>query len=56
MPFGVLDFERPNLRVFLFLTPPEPAVSKTDNANDDENDSDYSCWFHGANATAVAGR
>jgi len=56
MTFGVLDFKRPKLRVFLFLSPTQAAVGEADNANDDENDADYSSWFHGADATAVVGR
>ena len=56
MTFGVLDLDRPQLSVFLFLSPTQAAVSEADKANDDENDADYSSWFHGANATAVAGR
>ena len=53
MIFGVLDFNRPKLGVFLFLSPAQAAVGETDNADDDENDADYSSWFHGADATAV---
>jgi len=56
MTFGVLDFNRPKLRVFLFLSPTEAAIGEADNANDDENDSDYSNWFHSAEATADDGR
>jgi hypothetical protein len=52
----MLDFNRPKLRVFLFLSPTQSAVGEADNANDDENDADYSSWFHGADATAVDGR
>jgi hypothetical protein len=52
----MLDLDGPYLRVFLFLSPTQAAVGKADNANDDQNDADYSNWFHGANATAVAGR
>ena len=32
--------------VFLFLSPTEAAVGEADDANDDENDADYSSWFH----------
>ncbi len=56
MTFSVFDFDRPQLRVFLFLSPTQAAVGETDNADDDENDADYSSWFHGPDATAVAGR
>ena len=56
MTFGVLDFNRPQLRVFLFFSPTQAAVGEADDANDDENDADYSSWFHGANATAGDGR
>ena len=53
---SVLDLKRPQLRVFLFLIPPQAAIGESDNANDDENDADYSSRFHNANATTVAGR
>ncbi len=56
MTFGVLDFNRPKLGVFLFLSPAQAAVGETDNADDDKNDADYSSWFHGADATAVCAR
>ena len=56
MIFGVLDFKRPKLRVFLFLSPTEAAVGEADDANDDENDADDCSWFHGADATAVDAR
>lgn len=52
MTLGVLDFNRPQLRVFLFLIPTQAAISEANNTNDDQNDADYSSWFHGANATA----
>ena len=47
MTFGVLDFKRPELSIFLFLSPTQATVSEADDANDDENDADYSSWFHG---------
>ena len=52
----MLDLEGPQLRVFLFLIPTQTAPGEADNANDDENDADDSCWFHGADPTTVAGR
>ena len=56
MTLGVLDLEGSYLRVFLFLIPTEAAVSEANNPDDDENDADYSSWFHEADATAVDGR
>ena len=56
MTLGVLDLNRPKLGVFLFLSPTQTAVGEADNANDDQNDADYSSWFHGANATAAGDR
>jgi hypothetical protein len=48
MTFRVFDFERSQLRVFLFLRPAQPAISKTDNTDDNENDPDNSSWLHGS--------
>ena len=56
MTFGVLDFERSELGVFLFLVPTEAAIGEADNADDDENDAYYSRWFHEADATAAVDR
>ena len=56
MPFGVLNFERSELRIFLFLVPAQAAPGKASDAHDDKNDADDSCWFHAANATAIAVR
>ena len=56
MTFGMLDFNRPKLRVFLFLSPTQAAVGEANNPDDDQNDADYSSWFHSADATAAAGR
>jgi len=54
--FRMLDLERTKLRVFLFFSPTQAAVGEADNPNDDENNTDDSSWFHGADATAGAGR
>ena len=56
MTFGMLDFDGPELRIFLFLSPTQAAVGETDNSDDDKNDADYSSWFHSADATAVGDR
>ena len=56
MTFGMLDFDRTKLGVFLFLSPAQAAVGEADNADDDENDADYSSRFHSPDTTAVAGR
>jgi len=53
--FGVLDFERAELGVFLFLVPTEAAIGEADNANDDENYADDASWFHARDATAADG-
>jgi len=39
MTLGVLDFNRPKLGVFLFLSPAQAAVGETNNADDDKNDA-----------------
>ena len=56
MTFGVLDFKRTKLRVFLFFGPAQAAPGKANNPDDDQNDADNSSWFHGADATATVDR
>ena len=46
MTFGMLDFKRPELCVFLFLCPTQATVGKADDTDDDENDPDNCSWFH----------
>ena len=46
MPFFVRNFQWPELGVFLFRSPTQPAISKTDDADNDENNADDSGRFH----------
>ncbi len=53
--FGMLDFQRTKLGIFLLGRPMQAAPGETDNADDDENDADDSSWFHVSDTTATAG-
>jgi hypothetical protein len=54
--FLMRDLERTNLGVFLLFFPAQPAPGKADYADDDENNADDSCGFHGVDATGDVGR
>ena len=52
----MFNLERTDLGIFLFFVPAQPAISETNDADDDENDADDSSWFHDVDVTTVAVR
>ncbi len=55
MALLVSDFKGTELRVFFFRRPTQAAISKADDADDDENDADDRGRFHWSELTADAG-
>src|SRR4030095_12671607 len=54
--FGVLDFKRTKLGIFLFLVPVQAAPGKANDADDDQNNPDNPCRFHAFDPTVAGGR